>query len=179
MSANRTSEADVALQGGGGPKARDVIGHLCAVVVAGFFCFASYEKIMDVRQFAVEIGNYKMAWMNPQYVNIPAIILPWIELVAALALIFPKTRKGAALVIGGMLCFFIYAVYDAAIVRHLEISCGCFGKESGAAGWKTIGTDVLLIVGTLLSVTLPRSMACCGARRQDVESSTAAMAEPA
>ncbi len=159
--------------------ARDVVGHLCALVVGGFFIYAAWGKLGDVYQFSVEISNYKMPWMNERYVNIPAIILPWLEIAAALALILPRTRKGAALVIGGMLLFFMYAVYDAAIVRRLDISCGCTGKNSGPAGWLTIGRNVLLLAGTALSVYLPRCMACCSSRRTEPVDEASPSVEPA
>ncbi|HWL93413.1 MAG TPA: MauE/DoxX family redox-associated membrane protein, partial [Phycisphaerae bacterium] len=139
-------------------SAWDVIAHLCAIGVAGFFLYAAYHKIGvgGVRQFALEIKNYQMAFLDERYLNIPAIILPWIEVMAALALIVPASRKGGAVVIGGLLVIFIIAVFDAAIVRGLDIGCGCTGKSSGKAGWTTIGRNAGLLAATVASVYLPR-----------------------
>lgn len=132
------------------------ISHLCALVVAGFFIYAAWGKLgpVQARQFAIEIGNYKI--LDPAYTNIPAVILPWIELYAAVALLFPATRKAGAIVVGGLLLFFIGAVYYAAIVLDLKISCGCTGEGSSTAGWTTIGRNVLLLIATILSVALCR-----------------------
>ncbi|MBK8266943.1 MAG: hypothetical protein IPK83_01000 [Planctomycetes bacterium] len=138
-------------------RAAVIVGHLCAFAVAGFFLYAAFGKITNVKQFAVDIGIFKMAFMDERYVNIPAILLPWIEVSAAIALLFPATRKGGALLIGGLLLFFIYAVYDAAIVRGLDIVCGCTGKDSGKAGWLTIGRNTLLLGATIASVFLTRN----------------------
>ncbi|MBX3394748.1 MAG: hypothetical protein KF841_05230 [Phycisphaerae bacterium] len=136
-------------------KAPMLLGLACALIVGGYFLYAAYFKITDVRQFAVEIKNYKLAWLEERFIHIPAILIPWIEAAAAIALIVPLTRRGGAIVIGGLLIFFVYAVYDAAIVRNLKISCGCTGKDSGQAGWLTIGRNFLLLAATLASVYLP------------------------
>lgn len=143
-----------------------IVGHLCALIVAGFFMYASFGKGIStahVLQFSLEISNYQMPFMNPLYLNIPAILLPWIEMTAAIALLIPATRKAAAIVIGGMLLFFIYAVFDAAILRNLNIDCGCFGKNSGRAGWLTIGRNVLLLGATIATVYLTRIRASSNA----------------
>lgn len=140
-----------------------LLGLASALIVGGYFLYAAYFKITDVRQFAIEIKNYKLAWLDERFVHIPAILVPWIEVAAAIALIVPLTRKGGAIVIGGLLVFFIYAVYDAAIIRGLTISCGCTGKGSGQAGWLTIGRNFLLLAATFASVYLPNWRAKSGA----------------
>lgn len=133
-----------------------ITSHLCAVVVAAFFLYAAYGKIgsNNTRQFAVEIKNYKI--LPERYVNVPAIFMPWLEIVAAAALIFPRTRLAGAVLISAMLLVFIAAVGYSALYLGLDISCGCTGKDSGQAGWSTIGRNVALIVATLLSVWLFR-----------------------
>lgn len=132
------------------------IAHLCALGVAGFFLFAAITKITaDQRQFAIEISNYRI--LPTRYVNFPAIILPWVEIGAALALILPMTRRSGAILIVGMLLVFIAAVSYSALYLGLTIECGCTGKGGGKAGWLTIGRNLLLITGALLSVfLLPR-----------------------
>lgn len=161
------------------PTVLSVVGHLCALGVAGYFIYAASGKIIDVQQFAIEIRNYKMAFLDPKYVNIPAIILPWIEVVAALALIFPRTRKAGAVVVGAMLLFFIYAVFDAAIVRGLNISCGCTGKDSGPAGWTTIGRNVGLLIATIASVWMTKQQAARVASRESTALPAVAADAPA
>jgi uncharacterized membrane protein YphA (DoxX/SURF4 family) len=135
------------------------IAHLCALGVAGFFLYAAATKVYyDQRQFAIEIGNYRI--LPRTYVNIPAILMPWIEIGAAIALLLPATRRSGAILIIGMLLIFIAAVSYSALYLGLTIECGCTGKGGGPAGWKTIGRNTLLIAGVLLSVfLLPRRKA--------------------
>lgn len=133
-----------------------IVSHLCALAVAVFFLYAAWGKLgpAEARQFAVEIGNYKI--LPAAYANIPAVIMPFIEIFGALALIFPATRKAGSIVIGGMLLFFIGAVFYSAIILGLKISCGCTGDGSTAAGWGVIGRNILLFGGVILSNLLYR-----------------------
>lgn len=133
------------------------LSHLCALGVAGAFVWASSIKIWEPRQFAMDITNYRI--LPESLANLMAILLPWWELAAAIALIIPATRKSGAMLVTGMLMMFICAVSYSALYKGLHIDCGCFGKDGSAmAGWKTIGLDVFLLAATVGAVWfLPRS----------------------
>jgi len=136
---------------------KSILAHLCALTVAGFFLYAAYGKIgpKNTRQFAVEIKNYKI--LDASFVNIPAIFLPWCEAGAALALLFPITRRAGAILIAAFLIVFIAAVSYSALHLGLKISCGCTGEGSSQAGWTTIGRNAALLAATFASVYwLPR-----------------------
>ncbi|MCA9256317.1 MAG: hypothetical protein KDA33_11805 [Phycisphaerales bacterium] len=132
------------------------ISHVCALAVGGYFLYAAWGKIGpdEARQFAIEIGNYKI--LPVAYTNIPAVIMPFIEVFGALALIYPPTRKAGSIIIGGLLLFFICAVAYSALYLGLKISCGCTGADSGAAGWSTIGRNVVLFAAMFISNALYR-----------------------
>ena len=57
-----------------------------------------------------------------------AVYLPWLEVLAGLALILRRLPLGALLAITGMTLVFMAAL-TSAWARGLDISCGCFGKE--------------------------------------------------
>lgn len=151
-SADKQQVADFASAGGQtpSPRWRMVVAHACALAVAGVFLFAAYEKIIEPRQFALDIGNFQI--LPKPYWNLLAIFLPWWEVGAALALLLPRTRRAGVILMTGMLLMFIVAVSYAALYKGYNINCGCFGKNSAAAGWKTIGLDVALLIGTFLSL---------------------------
>lgn len=133
------------------------VSHLCALAVAGFFLYFAVGKIKDPRQFAVDIGNYQL--LSKYWSACFAIVLPWWEIGGALALLWPRIRGAGAILIGGMLIMFIGAL-ALAMSKGLDITCGCSGHGSGKAGWSTVGRNVLLLAGTLLSVYfLPRRTA--------------------
>jgi len=139
------------------PAWKPLVAHLCALGVAGFFLYFAFGKVKDPRQFAVDIGNYQL--LSKYAAACFAIVLPWWEIGAALALLWPRTRPAGAILIGGMLIMFIGAV-SLAMSKGLDITCGCGGSGSGKAGWSVIYRNSGLLVGTLLSVFLmPRRKA--------------------
>jgi len=144
----------------GAYSVRNILSYVFALGVAGFFIYAAYGKIgpVNARQFAVQIGNYKI--LDAAYSNVPAIILPFVEVYAAIALLFPKTRKAGAILIAGMLLFFICAVFYSAIHLGLSIDCGCTGKGGSKAGWGVIARNTGLLIATGLSVWLYRCEPC-------------------
>ena len=129
---------------------------VCLLAVSGAFLYAASSKIIEPRQFVVAIKNYRM--VHEAALHAMALILPWWEVGAAIALLIPKTRRAGAMLITGMLLMFIAAVSYAALYKGYNIDCGCFGKNSAAAGWKTIGLDVALLVGTFFATRPTRPL---------------------
>lgn len=99
------------------------------VVLALVFLAAAVPKIFDPAGFATDIKNYDMVWKPA--LHIMAITLPWIEALAALALLTGVMLPGAALLVNMMMVMFLIALAQAGL-RGLDINCGCFG-HSGAA----------------------------------------------
>ncbi len=131
-----------------------VAAHICAFLVGAYFLYAAFGKVVQPRQFAIDIGNYKV--FPESLLNLGAIFMPWIEIGAAVALIVPMTRRAGAIMIAAMLVVFIVIIYYAAIHLGLDIDCGCTGKGSSAAGWLTIGRNILLLAGTAVAFFTPR-----------------------
>ncbi len=98
-------------------------------LVAATFIFAAVGKIINPAQFAEDIDNYRM--LPYLLVTIMAVVLPWLELLCGLFLIFGKWKKGAALILLS-LCFIFLIAISSAIVRELDISCGCFAVSPEA-----------------------------------------------
>lgn len=89
-----------------------------------FFIFAAIEKIASPSDFAVSIQNYRLFLLFT--INIFAIIVPWIELVAGILLIFGVAIKENSMIINAFLVIFIILIVTA-VARNLDIQCGCFG----------------------------------------------------
>lgn len=121
---------------------------LCRLAVGGVFVYASLDKIQHPQAFAVDIHNYRLvpwALLHPW-----AYYLPVLEATAGLALLLGVARRGAALVLGGLTVVFIVAIATA-LLRGLDISCGCFDTDSGHG----VGLDLLLRDLVLLLACLP------------------------
>jgi uncharacterized membrane protein YphA (DoxX/SURF4 family) len=125
------------------------LSHLGALAVAGVFFFAAYSKITYPGQFVIDIKNYRI--VPESMLNSMAILMPWWEVGAAVALLIPRTRRAGAMLITAMLVMFICAVSYSALYKGYNINCGCFGHGSAKAGLKTIGLDVALLIGTWLA----------------------------
>ncbi len=118
--------------------------------LGGFYVVAGAVKIVDPAKFAEAIANYRI--IPHAGLNIMAITLPWIEVVAGLCLAVGIWRMASVWLINAMTVVFIIAI-SSAVVRGLSIECGCFGTVGGRrVGEKAIAEDVgLLLAGLWLS----------------------------
>lgn len=93
------------------------------------FLYASYYKIVSPSHFAKIIYGY---YLFPDiFINIIAIVLPFLELFSGLALILGIYPRSAAVIINGMLLGFIIAL-SINLIRGQQFDCGCFSfGESG------------------------------------------------
>jgi uncharacterized membrane protein YphA (DoxX/SURF4 family) len=121
---------------------------LVRLTVGGMFVYASLYKILDPGSFARSIWFYHM--VPGTLINLMAIILPWIELLCGLALVFGVLYRGAVLWANLMTVIFLFAL-GSAIMRGLSIDCGCFkaGAQATEAAWDSFYFDLGLLVLTL------------------------------
>jgi arsenate reductase len=111
------------------------------------FIYASWDKILHPAQFAQAVYNYKI--LPLPMVNIFAIILPWIELIAGAFLILGVFTRGSALIITSLLFIFIIAGVIS-VSRNLDITCGCFDP----AGSRRVGVNLIIEDSALLLVSI-------------------------
>ena len=120
---------------------------LLALAVAATFVVASLDKIANPGDFAQSIYRYRLlplALLHPF-----ALALPWLELVAGLAVLWPPWRRGAALLVALMSLMFVGAL-SLALLRELDINCGCFNASGGhGVDLGLIGRDLLLVAACL------------------------------
>ena len=118
---------------------------ICRLALAGVFLAAAWPKLRDPAGFAKNIFNYQM--LPDAAINPLAIFLPWLELFAALALLFfPPLRRGALWLISAMTVIFIGAI-GSAMARGINIDCGCFSTTGGGmkTGWLHLLFDAVLL----------------------------------
>jgi len=103
------------------------------------FIYASYHKIAAPAHFAKIIYGY---YLFPDFlINIIAIVLPFLELIAGLALILGIYPRSAAIMINLMLLGFIVAL-SINLVRGQQFDCGCF--SFGEAGYTYTAGQLLV-----------------------------------
>lgn len=98
------------------------------LILAIVFILASAGKISEPESFAVAISNYKIFPIFA--INIFAIVLPWIEFVFGIFLLFGISVKECSVVFSLLLLVFILIILIS-IFRGLDINCGCFGTIEG------------------------------------------------
>ncbi len=113
---------------------------LCRIVIAAVFLLAAVPKLLDPLDFAKAIANYRVVFpvIGQEYTYAVAVFLPALEAVAALALFSNKWKRTASLIAGLMLLMFIVLIGQA-VIRGLNIDCGCFGTGAIA---KTLASKV-------------------------------------
>lgn len=99
------------------------------IALGAIFVVAALPKIADPPSFAHMIYNYRI--LPGGLINLSALIMPWVELLAGLALILGVWTRGARWIIGLMLVTFIIAI-GINLARGNAIDCGCF--DTSAAG---------------------------------------------
>lgn len=88
------------------------------------FFYAGITKLIDLEAFGIIIDAYGLL---PENLIMPvAIILPGLEVVAAVGLIFDM--RGCLIVITGLLILFL-GILGYGIWMGLNIDCGCFAPE--------------------------------------------------
>jgi uncharacterized membrane protein YphA (DoxX/SURF4 family) len=103
-----------------------VVVTLLRVALGIVFIVASLDKIQDPESFATNIANYRL--LPYRFINVSAIILPWIEIITGSLLVIGLWIRAAGMLTFGMLTLFIFAISQA-LLRDLDISCGCFSTD--------------------------------------------------
>ena len=122
----------------------------CRIGIALVFGLAGLAKIGDPAAFAADIHNFRLVPVPLE--NLVAITLPWIELLAALALVAGVRSRSAAILTAILMGVFTVAVALAAI-RGLDIECGCFGTADATRVGARKLIENTLLTGVALIAT--------------------------
>ena len=89
------------------------------------------------------IYNYRL--LPGPLVNGLALLMPWVELLAGLALILGAWRREAAALLGLLLLVFIAAI-GINLLRGRAVDCGCFDVHSAGKSREELLTDMRWVV---------------------------------
>ena len=125
------------------------------LIVAALFLVSSYGKLVNIERYSVDaIYNFGILPVEP--INIArffGLVMPYIELLCALGVLFGVLTRLSAFGIGLMsVAFFIAKAIVLAQGRSIE--CGCFGAVVDTLASVTIFMDIpmlLLVVVVMFS----------------------------
>ena len=126
-----------------------------AQIAAGLIFLASaLPKIADLSGFAGSVHNFHLEPFVPMAAtNLLAMTIPWVELVAGLALVAGVRPRAGAFVYTALLAVFTIGVV-AAMARGLSFDCGCFGMAgAGPIGAMKLAENLaMMTVGVIAAL---------------------------
>lgn len=121
----------------------NIVPLLARIALGAIFVYASVGKILYPEAFAESVSNYHLVPMI--FNNVIALVLPWVELVAGLMLLNGWKTQSSNFIIFLMLMMFSFGIFWA-MVKGLDINCGCFSEEGRRVGLLTIVEELALIL---------------------------------
>ena len=112
------------------------------LLIGGLFLYVAWQDILDTMGFASSIYNYKL--FPPSIIGISTAFIPWIELLAGLALILGVKVREASLLIS-LLVAVLLSLDVINVTRGLDIDCGCFSGIERKADWLAVSEDFVLL----------------------------------
>lgn len=147
---------------------------LARLGVGGMFAYLALMKILDPIEFLKLTRQYGVLPTSPPiFLNLTAVVVPWVEMVCALALLLGLGRRGAALLISVMLVFFTpmlvwhaWGLYTAADSRFatfcaVRFDCGCGTGEVYIC--RKLAENLALQVGALIALLSVSERLCLSA----------------
>jgi len=117
------------------------------------FLYASIGKILDPKAFAEILIAYQI-FDSPQLLKYVAVTLPWVEWFCGICLILGIfVRSVSALTT--LLLFVFLAAMISALLRGLEIHCGCFGSPTESVGALSLLRDAFFFLMSLAVLLSP------------------------
>ena len=103
------------------------------------FIYASFHKIISPADFAKIVYGYDL--FPAVFINLIAIIIPYLELITGMALVIGVYPRTAAIILNALVIVYII-VLTINLIRGHEFDCGCFAF--GQSGY-TSSSEVTLV----------------------------------
>lgn len=116
------------------------------LALGGLFLWAAATKAPDMAAFAESVANYRL--LPAPLVPAVAAIVIGLEIAAGALLVSGRLARGAALVAAVLLAAFTAGLAQA-LLRGIDLRCGCFGGAESATWW-TVLRDLAMLAGAAL-----------------------------
>jgi uncharacterized membrane protein YphA (DoxX/SURF4 family) len=123
-------------------------------ILGAIFIYAGVQKIFVPAEFSQSIQNYMI--LPAALTNLVAIFLPWLEIYCGMLLLAGIFVRASAILLSLMNLVFILALFSA-VIRGLDINCGCFGSDTPVDWFKMLENLILLALSLhLVYIPPPR-----------------------
>jgi putative oxidoreductase len=119
--------------------------HACRFVLGAIFLLAGAMKLAHPAAFFSDLLGFGVPFPE-MFLRVVAVGLPWLEVLTGLGLLldfWPETIRPLV----SVLCLIFVVMLGQAVLRGLDLNCGCFG--AAGAGWFE-RPDVALVRAALL-----------------------------
>jgi prepilin-type N-terminal cleavage/methylation domain-containing protein/prepilin-type processing-associated H-X9-DG protein len=125
-------------------KVKGFLAKAAGFCVGVFLIATSIGHILDPYKFLHSVLNYRL--LSGFFAEWIAVFIPWGQILAGIALVSGVCRKGALLMAVLLFTTFFLAQFSA-LVRGLDINCGCFGSGDHPVSWQGyIGLIALILI---------------------------------
>ncbi|MCA1963093.1 MAG: DoxX family membrane protein [Prosthecobacter sp.] len=124
---------------------------LFSLIFGGVFVYAGAVKVLQPMVFVDDIRSFHL--LPDPLPALVALFLPWLEILAGLAVCSGWLRRGGLMLLLSCLLVFLVAI-GISWQRGIDIRCGCFGGSSASASnyLELVIRDLLLLaLGAWLS----------------------------
>jgi len=114
------------------------------------FAAAAWHKVSDRVRFGATVGAYSL--LPPWLVSPVASLLPLLEACIAVGLVYPPTRRAAALAAVPLLVLYTVAISLNLARGRRQIDCGCFAASSRVplSNWLVVRNIVVIAAACTL-----------------------------
>jgi uncharacterized membrane protein YphA (DoxX/SURF4 family) len=126
------------------------------VALGALFVWAALAKLPDMAAFAQDVANYRV--LPAGTVAFVAASVVGIELLAGALLALGILERPAAIVVSVLLAAFSVFVAQA-LLRGIDLRCGCFGGDARASWWTVVRDLAMLAASVTLAAGIARKRA--------------------
>lgn len=113
------------------------------IALGAIFVVAALPKIADPPSFAHMIYNYRI--LPAQMINISALVMPWVEVLAGLLLILGVWTRPARWIVASLLATFMIVI-AINLLRNNAIDCGCFDVSAAGKTYEEKIRDMWIVL---------------------------------
>jgi putative oxidoreductase len=124
----------------------DYLHLIVRLLLGALFVYSAVPHIFNAMGLASSIYNYRL--FPAPIIGLSAAFIPWVSLLAGLALIFGIKVRAASFVVSALLVIFI-SLAVISVIRGIDIDCGCFNGIARRTNWLTILEDLGMLAGAL------------------------------